>query len=82
MEEDAGWDASTLDCVCFPPMADEHAFGFVNPDDVLRGCHLYHSFHVACNTQMAQVSLIVCKMLQIGTSIMSTSLCSVSPMNA
>ena len=49
MEEDAGWDASTLDCVCFPPMADEHAFGFVNPDDVLRGCHIIPQF--SCSLQ-------------------------------
>ena len=44
MEEDAGWDASALDCVCFPPMADEHAFGFVDPDDVLWGCHIIPQF--------------------------------------
>jgi hypothetical protein len=29
-----------LDCVRFPPMASESAFGFVDPSDVLRGCHI------------------------------------------
>ena len=44
VEESAGWDASTLDRVCFPPMADDDAFGFVDPDDVLRGCHIIPQF--------------------------------------
>ena len=44
MEEDAGWDVSSLDRMCFPPMADEHAFGFVDPDDVLRACHIIPQF--------------------------------------
>ena len=44
VEQDAGWDTSTMDRVCFPPMADEHVFGFVHPDDVLRGCHIIPQF--------------------------------------
>ena len=44
VEEGAGWDASTLDRVCFLPMADDGAFGFVDPDDVLRGCHIIPQF--------------------------------------
>ena len=44
LEESAGWDTATLDRVCFPPMADEHAFGFIDPDDVLRGCHIVPQF--------------------------------------
>ncbi|KIM59250.1 hypothetical protein SCLCIDRAFT_27507 [Scleroderma citrinum Foug A] len=43
-EEDAGWDASTLDRVSFPPMADEHAFGFVDPGYVLRACYIIPQF--------------------------------------
>ena len=27
VEESTGWDTATVDCVCFPPMVDEHAFG-------------------------------------------------------
>ena len=34
-----------LDHVSFPPVADEHSFAFINPDDVLRGCHLIPVFH-------------------------------------
>ena len=35
-----GWAASRLDRVSFPPMAQMDAFGFVNPEHVLRGCYL------------------------------------------
>jgi hypothetical protein len=35
---------SSLDRVCFPPMAEPDAFGFVDPNDVLRGCHLIPQF--------------------------------------
>ena len=44
VEDSAGWDASTLDHVCFLPMTDDSAFGFVNPDDVLRRCHIIPQF--------------------------------------
>ena len=44
VEENAGWDTATVDRVCFPPMVDEHAFGFVNPDDVLWECHMIPQF--------------------------------------
>jgi len=33
-----------LDTVRFVPMADEDVFGFVDPADVLRGCHVIPSF--------------------------------------
>lgn len=39
-----GWEQQILDAVRFMPMADEHAFGFVDPADVLRGCHIIPSF--------------------------------------
>jgi hypothetical protein len=38
------WKDCRLDCVRFPPMASEHAFGFVDPRDVLRGCHVMQRF--------------------------------------
>ena len=44
VKEGAGWEALSLDCVCFPPMADEYAFGFIDPDDVLQGCHIVPQF--------------------------------------
>lgn len=41
---DAGWAASQLDRVSFPPMAQQESFSFVNPERVLRGCHLVPTF--------------------------------------
>jgi hypothetical protein len=38
------WKDCHLDCVRFPPMASEHMFGFVDPRDVLRGCHIMQRF--------------------------------------
>lgn len=34
-----------LDELVFPPMADEGAFGFVDPSDVLRSCHILPAFN-------------------------------------
>lgn len=39
-----GWDQYSLDTVKFLPMADEDAFGFVDPADILRACHIIPSF--------------------------------------
>lgn len=39
-----GWDQHSLDVVRFRPMTDEDTFGFVNPTDVLRACHVIPSF--------------------------------------
>ena len=38
------WHERRLDSLCFPPMVDSDAFGFVDPRDVLRGCHLIPTF--------------------------------------
>jgi hypothetical protein len=40
----AGWSSSRLDSVRFPPMNGEDAFGFVDPKDVLRTCHIIPNF--------------------------------------
>ena len=40
----SGWEASKLDSVRFPPMHEEASFGFVDPKDVLRGCHITPAF--------------------------------------
>lgn len=37
-------NGTQLDRLTFPPMADENAFGFVDPGLVLRACHLLPSF--------------------------------------
>jgi hypothetical protein len=44
MQQLSSWDNSTLDRVQFPPLEDEHSFDFLDPADVLRGCHIIPSF--------------------------------------
>ncbi|KAG1823887.1 uncharacterized protein BJ212DRAFT_1444804 [Suillus subaureus] len=44
VDQVSSWDTSTMDCVRFPPMADEHSFDFLDLADVLRGCHIIPSF--------------------------------------
>jgi hypothetical protein len=34
----------SLDHVCFPPIGEQDSFGFVDPDDVLRCCHVIPHF--------------------------------------
>lgn len=38
------WDTLKLDSVRFTPVNDENAFGFVDPSDVLRSCHIVPAF--------------------------------------
>jgi hypothetical protein len=38
------WKDCRLDCVKFPPVASNDAFGFIDPRDVLRGCHVMQRF--------------------------------------
>lgn len=38
------WADCRLDSIRFPPMASEYAFGFLDPQDILRGCHVIPSF--------------------------------------
>jgi hypothetical protein len=40
----AGWKAKRLYRLRFPPPFEEGAFGFLDPDDVIRGSHLIPSF--------------------------------------
>ena len=44
MDHSAGWDHNSLDSVRFPSMASADAFGFVDPADVLRCCHIIPAF--------------------------------------
>jgi hypothetical protein len=39
-----GWEECRLDKVSFLPMADDHAFDFIDPKDVVRGSHLVPAF--------------------------------------
>lgn len=36
--------SGTMDCVQFPPMAGDDSFGFLDPANVIRGCHLIPRF--------------------------------------
>lgn len=38
------WSARKMDRLRFPPLADEDSFGFIDPNDVLRGCHVIPAF--------------------------------------
>ena len=38
------WADLIIDPIRFPPMADEQAFGFVDPRNVLRSCHIVPAF--------------------------------------
>ena len=38
------WSDSKLDQVSYPPITSEGAFGFVDPNDVLRACHIIPVF--------------------------------------
>ncbi|KAF8057993.1 hypothetical protein FPV67DRAFT_1429294 [Lyophyllum atratum] len=41
-----GWDSRQLDQLEFSTVTDEFSYDFVDPGDVLRGCHLIPSFHL------------------------------------
>jgi hypothetical protein len=41
---DGSWATSTLDRVDFPPMVSETSFGFLDPSDVVRSCHIVPAF--------------------------------------
>lgn len=42
--QDHAWDTCTLGRVHFRPLADQNAFGFVDPGVVLRACHIIPAF--------------------------------------
>jgi hypothetical protein len=44
IDQVSSWDTSTMDRVKFPSMFDEHSFDFLDPTNVLRGCHIIPSF--------------------------------------
>jgi hypothetical protein len=39
-----GWDHFKLHRIHFPPVAEENAFGFIDPTDILRCCHVIPYF--------------------------------------
>ncbi|KAH7917995.1 hypothetical protein BV22DRAFT_1025326, partial [Leucogyrophana mollusca] len=44
VELQATWNSGRLDAVQFVPMAEDDAFGFIDPSDVMRSCHLIPTF--------------------------------------
>lgn len=44
VDELSSWETSTLDRVRFPPLSNNYTFDFLDPSDVLRGCHVIPSF--------------------------------------
>lgn len=44
VDELSSWETSTLDRVRFPPLSNNCSFDFLDPADVLRGCHVIPSF--------------------------------------
>ncbi|KIJ09067.1 hypothetical protein PAXINDRAFT_17835 [Paxillus involutus ATCC 200175] len=43
-ERPSGWDHAALDMLQFVPMASSDGFSFIDPADVVRGCHLIPAF--------------------------------------
>jgi hypothetical protein len=39
-----GWNTAQLDRLQFPSLSEDYAFGFVDPAEVVRGCHIVPSF--------------------------------------
>lgn len=44
IDEVSTWDSSTMDRVRFPSVTHNHSFDFLDPTDVLRGCHIIPAF--------------------------------------
>ncbi|EDR03911.1 uncharacterized protein LACBIDRAFT_331060 [Laccaria bicolor S238N-H82] len=38
------WKKHRLECISFPPMANDCSFGFLDPNDVVRACHIVPAF--------------------------------------
>jgi hypothetical protein len=38
------WDSHQLEQISFPPMADKNSFGFLDPKEVVRSCHIIPKF--------------------------------------
>ena len=52
----SGWDSSTLDMLRFPPLHQDNSFGFVDPEVVLRGCHILPAFDKGMRESNVNVS--------------------------
>lgn len=55
----AKWSDLRFDSLSFPPMARENSFGFVDPSDVLRACHVVPAF-ASGKVHSDSISLSLC----------------------
>jgi hypothetical protein len=39
-----GWGTHRLDRLEFPPIDEADSFGFIDPSDIMRGCHIIPAF--------------------------------------
>jgi hypothetical protein len=46
LDKVGSWKPQRLDRVCFPSVLDEDSFGFIDPADILRGCHIVPVFNI------------------------------------
>jgi hypothetical protein len=53
----SGWAVRRLPCIGFYPHDEHHAFGFINPDVVIRGIHLIPAFHYGRTTDLLPPSI-------------------------
>ncbi|KAF8833337.1 hypothetical protein BDN67DRAFT_872147, partial [Paxillus ammoniavirescens] len=44
LDRPSGWDHIALDLLRFVPITNKGSFGFIDPGDVLRACHLIPTF--------------------------------------
>lgn len=46
LDKAGSWKPQRLDRVCFPNILDENSFNFIDPADILRGCHVVPVFNM------------------------------------
>ncbi len=54
----AGWDKRRLHTIGFVPEDDEAAFGFLDPDQIVRGVHLIPAFAFGRTAEMLRPSVV------------------------
>ena len=56
----AGWAVCRLPCIGFYPHDEPEGFGFIDPEQVIRGMHLIPAFHFGCTTALLPPSIARC----------------------
>ena len=52
-----GWAVCRLPCIGFYPQGEPEAFGFIDPEDVIRGVHVIPAFRYGHTTQLLPPSI-------------------------